>query len=76
MAQMQKILERRLGRPSAKTYDRIRRVEQKVKGVFPDVEFLLVVGDDDVLHLRVYAGAESKAGVIELVEDDLGGGVG
>ena len=73
MPSMEQILERRLGRASAATYDRIRRVEQKVKGVFPDAEFLLVVGDDHALHLRVYAGAESKAGVIELVEDDLGG---
>ena len=73
MAQLQMILERRLGRASRATYDRIRRVEQKVKGVFPDVEFLLVVGDDGALHLRVYCSIESKAGVIELVEDDLGG---
>ena len=73
MAELHQILERRLGLPTRATYDRIRRVEQKVKCVFPDVEFLLVVGADDALHLRVYAGAASKAGVIELVEDDLGG---
>ena len=68
---MSKILERRLGFPGAETFDRIRGVEQRVKGVFPDAEFVLVVGSDDALHLRVYSGAESMRGVIELVEGEL-----
>ena len=68
---MLKILERRLGLPAAATYDRVRGLEQKVKGVFPDAEFVLVVGSDDALHLRVYSSAESMRGVIELVEAGL-----
>ena len=67
-----KILERRLGLPMTATYDRVRSVEQKVKDIFPDTEFVLVLGSDDALHLRVYASAESTKGVIELVGDDLG----
>ena len=67
-----KILERRLGLPMTATYDRVRSVEQKVKDIFPDTEFLLVLGSDDALHVRVYASAESTKGVIELVGDDLG----
>ena len=67
-----KILERRLGLPMTATYDRVRSVEQKVKNIFPDTEFLLVLGSDDALHVRVYASAESTKGVIELVGDDLG----
>ena len=56
----------------AATYDRVRRAEQKVKDVFPDAEFLLVVGSDDALHLRVYSSAESMRGaIIKLIEDDL-----
>ena len=69
---MIKILERRLGLPMAATYDRVRSAEQKAKDAFPDVEFVLVVGSDDALHLRVYSSPESKSGVLELVEDDLG----
>ena len=69
---MVKILERRLGLPMTATYDRVRSVEQKVKNIFPDTEFLLVLGSDDALHVRVYASAESTKGVIELVGDDLG----
>ena len=69
---MVKILERRLGLPMTATYDRVRSVEQKVKDIFPDTEFLLVLGSDDALHVRVYASAESTKGVIELVGDDLG----
>ncbi len=69
---MIKVLERRLGLPMAATYDRVRRAEQKVKDVFPDAEFVLVVGPDDALHLRVYSSAESLRGaIIELIEDDL-----
>ncbi len=69
---MIKVLERRLGLPMAATYDRVRRAEQKVKDVFPDAEFLLVVGSDDALHLRVYSSAESMWGaIIKLIEDDL-----
>ncbi len=69
---MIKVLERRLGLPMAATYDRVRRAEQKVKDVFPDAEFLLVVGSDDALHLRVYSSAESMRGaIIELIDDDL-----
>lgn len=69
---MIRVLERRLGLPMAATYDRVRSAEQKVKGVFPDAEFVLVVGSDDALHLRVYSSAESMSGAIkELVEDDL-----
>ena len=67
-----KVLERRLGLPLAATYDRVRSVEQKVKDIFPDAEFVLVLGSDDALHLRIYASAESTKGVIELVGDDLG----
>ena len=67
---MLKILERYLGFPMAETHDRVRGLEQKVKGVFPDTEFVIVVGSDDELHLRVYSNAESKTGVIELVEAD------
>lgn len=67
-----KILERRLGLPMTATYDRVRSVEQKVKDIFPDTEFLLVLGSDDALHVRVYASAESTKGVIELVGGDLG----
>ncbi len=66
------VLERRLGLPMAATYDRVRSVEQKVKDLFPDTEFLLVLGSDDALYLRVYASAESRKGVVELVGDDLG----
>ena len=69
---MVKILERRLGLPMTATYDRVRSVEQKVKDIFPETEFLLVLGSDDALHVRVYASAESTKGVIELVGDDLG----
>ena len=69
---LMKILERRLGLPMAATYDRVRNVEQKVKGVFPDVEFVLVLGSDDALHVRIYASAECEKGVVELVGDDLG----
>ena len=69
---MMKILGRWLGLPMAATYDRVRSVEQKVKDIFPDTEFLLVLGSDDALHVRVYASAESTKGVIELVGDDLG----
>ena len=69
---MVKILERRLGLPMTATYDRVRSVEQKVKNIFTDTEFLLVLGSDDALHVRVYASAESTKGVIELVGDDLG----
>ena len=69
---MVKMLERRLGLPMTATYDRVRSVEQKVKNIFPDTEFLLVLGSDDALHVRVYASAESTKGVIELVGDDLG----
>ncbi len=66
------VLERRLGLPLAATYDRVRSAEQKVKDVFPEVEFVLVVGSDDALHLRVYSSAESMRGaIIELVEGDL-----
>ena len=69
---MMKILERRLGLPMAVMYDRVRSAEQKVKDVFPDAEFVLVVGSDDALHLRVYASAESMRGaIIELVKNDL-----
>ncbi len=69
---MIKVLERRLGLPMAATYDRVRRAEQKVKDVFPDAEFLLVVGSDDALHLRVYSSDESMRGaIIELIDDDL-----
>ncbi len=69
---MIKVLERRLGLPMAATYDRVRRAEQKVKDVFPDAEFVLVVGSDDALHLRVYSSAESTRGaIIELIDDDL-----
>ncbi len=66
-----KILERRLGFPMAEAYDRVRGVEQKVKGIFPDAEFVFVVGSDDALHLRVYSSAESMRGVIQLVEGEL-----
>ena len=69
---MIKIVERRLGLPMAATFDRVRRLEQKVKGIFPDAEFVLVVGSDDALHLRVYSSADSMRGVSQLVEDDLG----
>ena len=69
---MEIILERRLGLPLPATYDRVRSVEQKVKDIFPDTEFVLVVGADDALHLRVYADAQSKKGVVELVGEDLG----
>ncbi len=68
---MMKVLERRLGLPLAATYDRVRSVEQKVKDIFPDTEFVLVLGSDDALHVRVYASAESRREVIELVGDDL-----
>ena len=68
---MMKVLERRLGLPMAATYDRVRRAEQKVKAVFPDAEFVLVVGSDDALHLRVYSEAKSKSAVLELVDDDF-----
>ena len=67
-----KILERRLGLPMTATYDRVRSVEQKVKDIFPDTEFLLVLGSDDALHVLVYASAESTKGVIERVGADLG----
>ncbi len=67
-----RILERRLGLPMAATYERVRSAEQKVKDIFPDAEFVLVLGSDDALHLRVYASAESRKGVVELVGDDLG----
>ena len=66
------ILERRLGLPMAATYDRVRSVEQKVKDIFPDTEFVLVLGSDDALHLRIYANVESRRAVVELVGDDLG----
>ena len=65
------ILERRLGLPLPATYDRVRSVEQKVQGVFPDTEFVLVLGSDDTLHLRVYGSTESRMGVIELVKEDF-----
>ena len=62
-----------MGLPMAATYDRVRSAEQKVKDVFPDAEFVLVIGSDDALHLRVYSSAESmRATIIKLVEDDLG----
>ena len=48
-----------MGLPMTTTIDRIRRLEQKVKGIFPDAEFVLVVGADDALHLRVYSNADS-----------------
>ena len=66
------ILERRLGLPIAATYDRVRNVEQKVKDLFPDTEFVLVLGPDDALLLRIFASAEHKKGVVELVGDDYG----
>ena len=68
---MMKILERRLGLPMAATYDHVRSVEQKVKDIFPDTEFVLVLGSDDTLHPRVFASAESRMGVIELVKEDF-----
>ncbi len=68
---MKRILERRLGLPIAATYDRARSVEQKVKDIFPDTEFVFVLGSDDALYMRVYARAESGRGVIELVEGGL-----
>ena len=70
--EMIEILGRRLGLPMTATYDRVRSLEQKVKDIFPDTEFLLVLGSDDALHVRVYASAASTKGVIELVGDDLG----
>ncbi len=69
---MIKILERRLGLPMAATYDRVRSAEQKAKDAYPDTEFVLVVGSDDALYLRIYSDAESRSAVLELVEDDLG----
>ncbi|MCH8161159.1 MAG: hypothetical protein IIB88_04620 [Chloroflexi bacterium] len=69
--EMMKILERWLGLPMAATYDRVRSVEQKVKDIFPDTEFVLVLGSDDTLHLRVYGSTESRMGVIELVKEDF-----
>ena len=69
---MIRVLERCLGLPMAATYDRVRSAEQKVKDVFPDAEFVLVVGSDDALHLRVYSSAESMRGpIMELIGDDL-----
>ena len=68
---MMKILGRWLGLPMAATYDHVRSVEQKVKDIFPDTEFVLVLGSDDTLHLRVYGSTESRMGVIELVKEDF-----
>ena len=66
------VLERCLGLPMAATYDRVRSAEQKVKDVFPDAEFVLVVGSDDALHLRVYSSAEPMRGpTMKLIGDDL-----
>ncbi len=68
---MVRILERRLGLPTAAAYDRVRSAEQKVKDIFPNTEFLLVLGSDDALYLHVYANADSKTAIVELVGDDL-----
>ena len=69
--ELRKILERRLGLPLPATYNRVRAAEQKVKDIFPDTEFVLVLGSDDALLLRVYASTESNRRVVELIEGDL-----
>ena len=54
------------------TIDRVRIAEQKVKDVIPNVEFVLVVGSDDALYLRIFCSDESMTGAIsELVEGDF-----
>ncbi len=55
----------------AKTYELIRHIEQRIKSVFEDADFELLVGPDDALHLRVYSSANSVWEVIDLVEDEV-----
>lgn len=71
---MPNTLTRRLEFPTvvfAETYEIVRSIEQKIKGVHDDAEFELLVGPDDALHLRVYSSAPTIWEIIELVEDDL-----
>ena len=55
----------------AKNYELIRNIERKIKSVYEDADFELLVGPDDALHLRVYSSAESIWDVMDLVEDEL-----
>jgi hypothetical protein len=69
---MIKVFERRLGLPMPATFDRVRNAEQKVKDVIPGVEFVLVVGSDNALYLRIFCSDVSMTGAIsELVKDDF-----
>lgn len=71
---MQTMTPQRLEFPTivfAKTYELIRGIEHKIQAAFEDADFELLVGPDDVLHLRVSSSAESIWEVMDLVEDDL-----
>lgn len=56
---------------AADIHKAVSKIEAKIRAVYKDADFDLLVGPDDAYHLRVFTSEPSLWKPIELVEDDL-----